>query len=77
MTKNSNYDIIKDGLADTSEAPRGKDVFYRCARCGEIIPSVPRDNIGCSCGNVFIDRDYFRLAVEDGTKFQAVRKRKA
>jgi hypothetical protein len=69
------YEIIKDGITDTSEAPRGKDIFYRCTKCGGVIPSDPRENAGCSCGNIFIDIDYFRLAVRDYTKFQAIRKR--
>jgi len=69
------YDIIKNGIADTSEAPRGDDIFYRCVQCGGIIPSDPRKNVGCPCGNIFIDNDYFRLAVRDYTKFQAIRKR--
>ena len=75
MTSDFPYEIIKHEIADTSEAPRGEDIFYRCAECGGIIPSDPRENVGCSCGNIFIDIDYFRLAVRDYAKFQAIRKR--
>jgi hypothetical protein len=39
-----------------------------------MIPSQPRDNVGCKCGNIFIDIDYFRLAIKDYSKFQALRK---
>lgn len=61
-------------MADTSEAPKGKDIYYKCLRCGGIIPSQPTDNVGCKCGNVFIDIDYFRLAIEDYRQFQVLRR---
>jgi hypothetical protein len=32
--------------------------------CGVLVPSVPDDNIGCECGNVFIDRDCWRLVLK-------------
>lgn len=74
MSQEDNYEVIKSGIADTSEAPRDKDIYYRCAECGGIIHSDPKDNVGCPCGNIFIDYDYFRLAVRDLSKFEAVRK---
>ena len=70
------YEIVKRGITDTSKAPRGKDIYYRCTECGGIIPSNPRDNVGCKCGNIFIDFDYFRLAVRNYSNFEAVRKKK-
>jgi len=75
MNEAHTYEIIKRGISDTSEAPKGKGIYYRCAECGGVIPSSPRDNVGCRCGNIFIDIDYFRLAVQDYSKFEAVRKR--
>ncbi len=69
------YEVIKSGIADTSEAPRGNDVYYRCPKCGGLIPSNPKDNVGCPCGNIFIDYDYFRLAVNDLTQFEAIRRK--
>ncbi len=74
MNGRTEYEIIQAGISDTSEAPRGLDVFYRCSECGEIIPSDPRDNVGCSCGNIFVDIDYFRLSVRDYSKFEAVKR---
>jgi hypothetical protein len=59
-------------ISDTSQAPKGKEYFYRCAACGGVIPSTPRDNVGCECGNIFIDLDYLRLAVKDYTKFEVL-----
>ena len=69
----SGFTVLMDGLADTSEAPKGSDIYYRCKRCGGLVPSQPTDNVGCPCGNIFIDIDYFRLAVEDYAQFQAGR----
>ncbi len=74
MNTQSDFIVIKEGIADTSEAPRGKGILYRCMQCGGVVPSDPRDNVGCSCGNIFIDIEYFRLAVRDYSKFQVVRK---
>jgi len=72
MTSNK-YELISTGFKNTSEVPKGKDIFYRCRGCGGIIPSLPSDNIGCKCGNIFIDKDYWRLIVMDITKLEAVR----
>jgi len=67
------YEVISAGFDNTSEVPKDRDIFYRCTNCGGAIPSLPIDNIGCNCGNVFIDKDYCRLIVMDITKFNAVR----
>lgn len=72
--KPTEFQVLLTGLADTSQAPRGADVFYRCRECGGLVPSIPKDNVGCACGNIFVDIDYFRLAVRDLEKFQAVRR---
>ncbi len=73
--KNIKYEIISDNIKDTSEASKGKDIFYKCTKCQDIIPSIPKDNIGCKCGNIFIDVDYFRLAIDSYNHFQVIKKR--
>ena len=60
-------------ITDTSQAPKGKEYYYRCMECGGVIPSIPKDNIGCECGNIFIDIDYFRLAVKDYSKMEVLK----
>jgi hypothetical protein len=40
-----------------------------------VIPSVPDENIGCECGNVFIDKDSWRLVVVDLQKLEVVQKK--
>jgi hypothetical protein len=71
------YEVIYSGFKNTSEIPKDEDIFYRCMDCGGVIPSVPDDNVGCKCGNIFIDKDYWRLIVVDLTKLEVVRKVKA
>ena len=70
------YEVIKRGIADESEAPRGKDIYYRCLVCEGVIPSDPRGElvVECTCGNIHIDMAYFRLVVRDCSRFEAIRK---
>ncbi len=57
--------------------PAGDDIYYECLLCGESIPSVPSDHIGCRCGNVVVDVDYGRLSVGDLPHFKIYRKTNA
>ena len=68
------YEPVGGQITDESEAPKGPDIYYRCTRCEGLIPSQPDDNVGCTCGNLFIDIDYFRLVVKDFSRFEAVRR---
>ena len=46
--------------------PAGNDLFYECLECHQRLPSMPVDNIGCSCGNIFIDMEAGRfIAIND------------
>jgi len=69
------YEIIDTSFKCASDIPKDEEVYYRCTECGIVIPSVPDDNIGCVCGNVFIDKDCWRLVVVDFAKLEVVRKR--
>jgi len=68
------YELIGNNYDDTSSVPKDDDIWYRCTDCGDMIPSVPEDNIGCGCGNVFIDKDCWRLVVANMKAFEVVRK---
>jgi hypothetical protein len=59
------WDRLNIRPKDTSEVPKGRGIFYQCARCFSIVPCAPPDNAGCRCGNVFVDIDALRLAVRD------------
>ncbi|MAU68223.1 hypothetical protein [Hyphomonas sp.] len=72
----SGYDLVGTGYASTADIPKDTDLYYRCEDCGDVIPSVPVQNTGCKCGNVFIDKDYCRLVVADLSKISVLRVRK-
>jgi len=66
------FRIISENIKDTSEVKKGNNIYYKCTKCGDIIPSKPNDNIGCQCGNVFIDIDYHRLSIDNYDNFQVL-----
>ena len=68
------WEIVRSDVRDTADAPRGKDLYYRCTLCNVDVPSQPRDNVGCKCGNIFLDIDYFRMFVRDFDSFLVVRR---
>jgi hypothetical protein len=72
--KGVSYEILMNGIRDSREAIKGKYIFYKCVKCQSIIPSIPKHNINCSCGNIGIDKDLNRLFVEDYSKFLVLRK---
>jgi len=45
--------------------PAGKDLYYECTKCGDVISSLPADSISCKCRNIHIDVDYGRVAIKD------------
>lgn len=71
---NDKYEFLATGFKKTSDIPKDGDLYYRCLKCEGIIPSVPKKNVGCQCGNVFIDKDYWRLVVEDISKLEVLKK---
>jgi len=70
--RNKNYEfrVLKNGIGDTSEADRDRNIFYKCLICEAMFLSTIRNNVGCECNNIAIDYDMYRLAVEDRTKIQ-------
>lgn len=51
---------------DVAQAyPAGKGLYYECRVCGDIIPSLPDENMACSCENIAIDVDYGRVHVDN------------
>jgi hypothetical protein len=45
--------------------PFQEGYYYECLRCGDVIPAKPERNLGCKCGNIFIDKDYGRISIDD------------
>lgn len=68
------FELVSDSVRNTADAPRGRDLYYRCLNCDSIIPSQPKDAVGCTCGNIYIDPDYIRLVVRNFTGFNVIRK---
>lgn len=69
----ADFQIIKTGITNTDQAPRGEDIFYKCENCGSYVSSTPENSTRCRCANIRIDVDYIRLLVEDFSKFVVVR----
>lgn len=75
MRKNNySYEIIRTGILSPMDAIIGKNIYYKCAICQKEIPSQPKDNISCDCGNIGIDKDMHKLYVEDNSKIIILRK---
>ena len=70
----NSFQLIGKNYQDTADVPKEDDIYYRCTDCGDIIPSVPDDNIGCKCGHVYIEKDLWRLVVMDFGKLEVLRK---
>lgn len=73
--KSDSYEVVRSDYTEQDRVDRAADLFYLCGKCGDAIPSMPKKNEGCRCGNIFIDKDYFRLVVEDYSIFKVVRKK--
>jgi hypothetical protein len=67
--KTSSYDTLDIAINNTKDAIKGKDIYYKCNKCQSIIPSIPKDNVSCACGNIGIDKDLNRLFIMDYSSF--------
>ena len=72
--KSQKFEIIDDNITKETRLPRAKSIFYKCLKCGEMIPSTPKESMGCKCGNIFIDKEYFRAVVEDYSQAKVFKK---
>ncbi len=66
------YEVVQDRVSDTSQAMKGRDIYYKCEACDGLLPSQPKDNIGCKRGNVFVDVDYSRLSIKNYDQFMVL-----
>lgn len=73
---NDQYEVFSCTIRNESDVPRAKNIYYKCTDCGSIVPSDPKGKAitECSCGNIYIDMECFRLVVENYNKFQVLRK---
>ena len=70
----ADYELIGSGYQNTADIPKDKGILYHCSDCRSMIPSIPDDNIGCECGNIFIDKDCWRLVVVDFNNLEVIRR---
>lgn len=61
---------IEYNETSASGYPTGKTIFYECTKCDDILPSLPKDCVSCSCKNIRIDIYAGRLVVEDHKFFK-------
>ena len=72
--KESEYKTFAENLTEKDRIPRGHKLFYKCGVCDELLPSIPDDNMQCTCGNIQVDVDYFRISVNQMQKFKILEK---
>lgn len=53
--------------------PSGVDLRYECILCGDVLLSIPLDNVSCKCGNIRIDVDSGRVAVNESSAMKIFR----
>jgi hypothetical protein len=75
MKKDTAFEVLSIGFRDPKGSKKGRDIFYKCNICESIIPSTPKDSVGCSCGNIQIDADLIRLFVKDYSNFIILKKK--
>jgi hypothetical protein len=61
-------------FSDEDVIPKGKEYFYMCTDCEVILPSRVSNPVACSCSNIVIDPDMFRLSVKKFGSFRVLEK---
>ena len=52
--------------------PAGSRIVYACGECGDRVASMPAHAASCACGNIAVDFDAGRVAVDRYDRMQAV-----
>jgi hypothetical protein len=45
--------------------PSSNNLYYECQKCFDLVSSVTKENVECSCGNIFIDVSSARFVEKD------------
>lgn len=61
----NNHLYEESSISQQSSLIGGKDVFYKCLTCGDIVDSLPFNAAACRCQNIMIDTDGGRIAIRD------------
>ncbi len=54
--------------------PSGKNIFYECEICSDVIPSAPVALAQCSCKNIIIDPSFGRIIIREESKIKVFKK---
>jgi hypothetical protein len=73
MNENS-FAVVEGEFKKVSDLPMDDSIFYRCQKCGDVLPSLPADSIGWSCGNIAIDTDLWRIFILAFTEVSVLKK---
>lgn len=70
-------DFLGPGPPSTRGWDRSPDLFYRCSRCGSVMPADFNDYFTCTCGAMSLDIDAGRFGSHFGDKsIEVYRRRK-
>ena len=53
--------------------PRSADLYYECQECGDLLPSMPKDSVDCTCCNIGIDVYAGKMAIRDKSQIKLLR----
>ena len=59
--------------------PAGSKLYYKCTKCGSLVPSLPSQaeldlEWECSCGNLYVDEDAGRMGADDPSCVKLLKK---
>jgi ribosomal protein S27E len=55
-----------------SKKPKGNNFYYKCEECNVIMPSNPSGPTECTCGNIVLDPEMFKMSVNNYGKFKVL-----
>jgi len=74
MKKRINFELLNDSYELDVEKPKGDGFFYMCEICRSILPSNPEGPAECSCGNIVLDPEMFKMSVSNYKKFKVLKR---
>jgi hypothetical protein len=69
--KNSRRELEKRTYQELDAAknyPVAENLYYECLVCGNVLPSMPRENASCMCRNILVNASLGRIEIRDHVK---------
>lgn len=57
--------FFEKNLTSESEVLSGRDIYYKCLNCGDVVHSAPQNAARCGCRNINIDADAGRISIKN------------